>query len=134
MADKGWKRAERMIAKDCGGQRIPVTGERHGSDVDHPLFCFQLKVRRALPAWLFTWLSGIVATASKTNRVGVLVLNLPRRPRRGALVILRWDDWCALHGSPAVATDGDVAGDLPGQADPHEQSMSAPLCLERGDE
>lgn len=107
--DKGWKRAERMIAADCGGQRIPVTGERHGSDVDHPLFAYQLKVRRALPAWLFTWLAGIVANAKRTDRVGVLVLNLPRKPRRGALVVLRWDDWVSLHGTPAVAEDVEVA-------------------------
>lgn len=104
MPDKSWKRAERMIAADCGGARIPVTGERHGSDVDHPMFCFQLKVRRSLPTWLFTWLSGIVATASRTNRIGVLVLNLPRKPRRGALVILRWDDWVSLHGSQPAET------------------------------
>lgn len=100
--DKGWKRAERMIAADCGGKRIPVTGERHGSDVSHPLFDYQLKVRRALPGWLFSWLAGITATAKRNGRVGVLVLNLPRRPRRGALVMLRWDDWCDLHGSPTV--------------------------------
>lgn len=109
MADKGWKRAERMIAADCGGKRIPVTGERHGSDVDHPMFCFQLKVRRALPAWLFAWLSGITATAARTNRIGVLILNLPRRPRRDALVIVRWADWIALHGSDSAPADNAVA-------------------------
>jgi hypothetical protein len=95
----GWKQAERMIAKDCGGQRIPVTGERHGSDVDHSLFAFQLKVRRALPAWLFDWLGGIVANATKRGKIGVLILNRPRQPRRNALVILRWQDWCDLHGT-----------------------------------
>jgi hypothetical protein len=108
--DRGWKKAERMIAKDCGGQRIPVTGERDGSDVDHPVFCFQLKVRRALPAWLFTWLGGIVATAQRKHRIGVLVLNLPRRPRRHALVIVRWEDWVSLHGSVPV-TSADTPED-----------------------
>jgi hypothetical protein len=112
MADKSWKRAERMIAADCGGKRIPVTGERDGSDVDHPLFCFQLKVRRALPAWLFTWLAGITATAKTKDRIGVLVLNLPRRPRRGALVVLRWDDWVALTGDPKIAENTEENDDI----------------------
>ena len=109
--DRGWKRAERMIAKDCGGQRIPVTGERHGADVSHPLFKVQLKVRRALPAWLFDWLGGIVAAAKPSESIGVLVLNRPRSPRRHALVILRWEDWCALHGAPPVAQDEERSAD-----------------------
>lgn len=111
MGDKHWKRAERMIAADCGGRRIPVTGERHGSDVDHPLFAFQLKVRRALPGWLFDWLGGIVANAEPRGKVGVLILNRPRQPRRNALVVLRWSDWCALHGSPAQGTEAPLDGD-----------------------
>lgn len=106
MSDRGWKKAERMLAKDCGGRRIPVTGERAGSDVDHALFAFQLKVRRSLPSWLFSWLGGIVQSAKAKDRIGVLVLNLPRRPRRDALVVLRWEDWCALHGAvPALSAD-----------------------------
>jgi hypothetical protein len=102
MSRSGWKAAERAIAKDCGGRRIPVTGERHGADVSHPLFDYQLKVRRALPVWLFAWLHGIVGTAKRSDRVGVLVLNRPRQPRRHAVVILRWEDWVALHGTPSV--------------------------------
>lgn len=102
MSDKSWKRAERMIAKDCRGQRIPVTGERNGADVQHPLFAFQVKVRRALPAWIFDWLDGICSSAKRTNRIGVLILNRPRSPRRNALVVLRWADWIALHGDLKV--------------------------------
>lgn len=105
MADKGWKKAERMIARDCGGARIPVTGERDGADVAHQLFCFQLKVRRSLPVWLFDWLSGICATAQRTNKTGILILNRPRQPRRHALVVLRWADWVALHGAQPQGED-----------------------------
>lgn len=115
MSDKGWKRAERMIAADCGGRRIPVTGERHGSDVDAAMFCYQLKVRRALPRWLFDWLAGIVASAKAKGKVGVLVLNIPRRPRRDALVLVRWSDWCDLHGRPDV---DDGSDEMPEAAEP----------------
>lgn len=118
--DRGWKRAERMIAKDCGGQRIPVTGERHGADVSHSLFSFQLKVRRALPVWLFLWLDGICRTARGQSKVGILVLNKPRRPRREALVILRWADFCDLHGTPALPEADDAVD--PHVADPLETS------------
>jgi hypothetical protein len=94
--DRAWKRAERMLARDIGTERIPVTGERHGADFRAGRVAYQLKVRRALPRWLFTWLDGICATAITRHQIGALVLNLPRRPRREALVIVRWADWCGL--------------------------------------
>lgn len=103
MADRGWKQAERAHASDLGVRRIPVTGERHGADFLDGVAAYQLKVRRAFPVWLFAWLAGIVATASVTGRVGVLVLNRPHSPRRDALVCLRWSDWVALHGTPTLA-------------------------------
>lgn len=107
MADKSWKAAERAHAADVGVRRIPVTGERDGADFRDEQCSYQLKVRRALPSWLFTWLSGIVGAAQGTGRVGVLVLNRPRRPRAEALVIVRWADWVALHGQ--AVDDEDVA-------------------------
>jgi hypothetical protein len=85
-----------------GGKRIPVTGERNGADVICPLFRYQLKVRRALPDWLFSWLAGIVANAAGSGSIGVLVLRRPRRPRRDGLVVVRWSDWVQLHGVPDV--------------------------------
>ena len=89
MSDRGWKAYERRIAADLGGRRIPVTGlDRAGTDVEHSLFCVQAKLRRSLPAWLFTWLAGIVATAANTDRVGILVLKVPRMRDTEALVVL----------------------------------------------
>jgi hypothetical protein len=102
MPDKGWKRAERQHARDVGTERIPVTGERDGADFVSGPFAYQLKVRKVIPAWIGAWLGGICAMAARSNRTGVLVLNRPHRPRRAALVVLRWSDWVELHGG-----DGD---------------------------
>ena len=84
------------MATDVGSSRIPVTGERAGADFAGGPCAYQLKVRRALPQWLFAWLDGICAAGAKRGKVGALVLNLPRRPRRDALVVVRWQDWQSL--------------------------------------
>ena len=87
-----------------GVERQPVTGERAGADnAPHPLFCFQFKLRRALPRWAWEWLAGIVATAARDGKIGVLVVKRPRQRDDEALVVLRWADWVALHGSSSTA-------------------------------
>lgn len=98
MSDKSWKAFERRMAKDAGTERIPVTGERNGADARNSLFCFQFKLRRSLPGWLWDWLGGIVASAERGGKVGVLVLKKPRQKDAEALVVLRWQDWIDLHG------------------------------------
>lgn len=106
MADTAWKAAERAHAADLGVRRIPVTGiDRDGADFADATCCYQLKVRRALPTWLFRWLTGIVATAGASGRLGILVLNRPRRPRAEALVVLRWADWLLVRPDAAHSTE-----------------------------
>jgi hypothetical protein len=72
MTQRGtWKAAERRVAEDLGGQRIPVTGiDRDGADVVTPLFHCQVKLRKALPVWLWTWLAGIRGDATPAGRLG----------------------------------------------------------------
>jgi hypothetical protein len=95
-----WKGAERRIAADLGGQRIPVTGiDRHGADVRTPMFCVQVKLRKALPEWLWTWLAGIRNDAQPSGRVGVLVLKKPRQKDADGLVVMSYSDFLDLHGS-----------------------------------
>jgi hypothetical protein len=107
----GWKAFERRLAADCGGRRIPVTGiDRNGADVTHPLFHFQLKLRKSIPVWLWGWLAGIVGTATDAGKIGVLVLKRPRQRDTEALVVLRWADWVALHGTNAQP-EGQGAGE-----------------------
>lgn len=110
MADKSWKAFERRIAARHGGQRIPVTGERHGADVLTPLFAIQTKLRKGFPTWLSDYLDGIRATAARHGKIGVLVLKAPRVRDANAMVLLSLKDWEDLHGKACyTATDGDGA-------------------------
>jgi hypothetical protein len=104
MPDKGWKAAERRMARDVGSQRIPVTGERAGADWLCGVAAYQLKVRRMLPAWLWAWLAGIQGAGQRTGKVGVLVLKQPGMRDTDAVVVLSWRDWVALHGDARPPT------------------------------
>lgn len=99
MADKSWKATERRMARDVGTERIPVTGEREGADFEDHIACYQLKVRRMIPGWMWSWLAGIQATATRKGRIGVLVLKRPGERDEASIVILSWRDWVELHGS-----------------------------------
>lgn len=92
MADRAWKAFERRLCRDVGTERIPVTGERHGSDGETERFCFQFKLRSSLPRWLFAWLDGICGSATRQGKTGVLVLKVPRMRDDQALVVMRWRD------------------------------------------
>ena len=98
MKPGSWKSAERRFARDVGVERKPCDGSRDGADFEDRVFVYQVKVRRSIPLWLWTWLSGILQTAHKTDRVGVLVLKHPRQQDKDAVVIVSWDDWVDLHG------------------------------------
>ena len=96
--DKSWKAFERRIAARLGGKRIPVTGERDGSDVDAGPFQYQCKLRRGVPSYLRDWLRGIVSAGERVNAVGVVIWKAPHGRDDDAVVVLRLKDWQALHG------------------------------------
>ena len=97
--DKSWKAFERRIAKRMGGKRIPVTGERDGSDVDAGPFQYQCKLRRGVPSYLREWLRGIVAAGERSGgATGVVVWKAPNARDDDAVVVLRLKDWQDLHG------------------------------------
>ncbi len=100
MADRGWKQAERRMARDVGSERIPVTGERAGADFEDGVAVYQLKVRKTIPSWLWEWLTGIQGAGLSKRKAGVLVLKRPRERDEDAVVILSWRDWVDLHGVP----------------------------------
>jgi hypothetical protein len=99
MSDRGWKKFERRISRDHGVERRPNTGERDGSDsMPHPLFAFQMKLRKAIPKCIREWSDGIHGTAKREGKVGVLIVKEPGLRDENALVILRYGDWLDLHG------------------------------------
>ena len=101
MSDKGWKQFERRLSRDMGVERQAITGERDGADNQpHPMFCFQFKLRRSIPSWMWEWLKGIQGAGARSEKIGVLVLKQPNMRDTDALVILSWKDWVDLHGSP----------------------------------
>ena len=92
---------ERKCAKALGGRRIPVTGiDRHGADVVTEVFAVQVKTGRDRPGYLREWLDGICGTAGE--RTGIVVWQATREPLRDAVVLMRFSDFVALHGSVGV--------------------------------
>lgn len=111
MKSGSWKAAENRFARDMGTNRKPCDGSRAGADWETTMFCFQLKYRNRFPGSWWEWLSGIVAKAAESGRIGVLVLNKPRGRDQEALVVVRWADWVALHGEPVIDRDA-LKGEL----------------------
>lgn len=96
-----WKGAERRVAADLDGRRIPVSGlDRHGADVVTPMFHCQIKLRKALPTWLWSWLAGIRLDAQPSGKTGILILKKPRQRDAEGLVVMAYGDFVALHGKP----------------------------------
>lgn len=91
MPDKTWKRREREVATMLLGQRIPVTGERHGSDVQTSEFSVQVKHGRNQPGYLREWLDGIRAV-TPMGKTGIVVWTTPHEPTRDAVVVMRFAD------------------------------------------
>ena len=103
MKNGSWKAAERRLARDVGSERKPCDGSRDGADFSDAICDYQLKVRKSIPGWLWTWLTGIQGTANRNGRHGALVLKHPRQQDEDALVIVSWKAWVDLHGVPKEA-------------------------------
>lgn len=103
---RSWKAAETRFARDVGSERKPCDGSRAGADFEDGIACYQLKVRRSIPGWLWDWLSGIQGNAQSKGKAGVLVLKAPRQQDEDALVVLSWKHWVELHGKPKVIEKG----------------------------
>jgi len=76
MADKSWKRAERIVSKKVGGIRNPLSGSgsRHTSgDVIHEKFYIEVKQRRRFS--VLTTMHKVEKLAAKEKKVPILVLH-----------------------------------------------------------
>ena len=84
MADKSWKAEERKVAKAFGSKRALMKGTSEKSDIDHPFFCVDVKLRKR---WeVDKWFSELEDYAQKHNKTPILTLRKPRSRRRLAVV------------------------------------------------
>ena len=111
---RGWKTAERRIAEEFGGVRVPISGRALGDapDIDHPTLSIEVKSRKRLPKWL----EGAVAqaeAAAKQPQLPVAVLHQDGRRYQDALVVLRLKDFdkrlgCECFSDAQAEKRGDV--------------------------
>jgi len=116
VSDTSWKAYERRLAKRLGTERIPVTGERNGADALTPMFAYQFKKRsKSTPPSksLLAWLDGICEAAERAGngRVGVVVWQRSQGCLDSeSLVVLKLEDWEALHRSRQIPDQEAVHG------------------------
>ncbi len=107
VSERLWKKAERVIARRLGGERIPVTGRAGRPDVAHPLLAVEVKTRRTLPRWLLEALAQ-ASRAAGPGQVGVVVLHRVGAPHARDLVLLWLGDFeRLLHREGATDRTGD---------------------------
>lgn len=84
MADKTWKREERIIAKAFNTTRALMKGTGEKSDIDSEMFCVDCKLRQR---WqVDKWYDELRDYAQKQNKIAILTLRKPRAKRRIAVV------------------------------------------------
>lgn len=84
MPDKAWKAEERTVAKAFGTSRALMKGTGEKADIQHSLFCVDVKLRRR---WeVGRWFEELQAYASKENKIPILTLRKPRSKKRLAVV------------------------------------------------
>ena len=103
MTDKSWKRAERIIAKRLGGQRLGPTG-RHGADVTSNLFSIECKTRKRLPAWLFGALGQ--ACSGAAGRLPIVILHQLGQRHDDDLALMRLADLESWLGAITSQEEG----------------------------
>jgi len=82
--DKAWKAEERKVARAFGTKRALMKGTSEKSDVDHPVFCVDVKLRKR---WeIDKWFAELRDYAMKCNKIPILTLRKPRSKRRLAVV------------------------------------------------
>ena len=84
MADKAWKREERIVAKSFGSTRALMTGTAEKSDIAHDMFCVDTKLRQN---WqVDKWFSELKDYAQKQDKTPILVVRKPRAKQRLAVI------------------------------------------------
>jgi len=84
MSDKAWKAEERSVAKAFGTQRALMKGTGEKTDIQHDLFCVDVKLRQR---WdVEKWFEELKEYADKQDKIPILTLRKPRSKRRLAVI------------------------------------------------
>jgi hypothetical protein len=84
MSDKAWKAEERTVAKAFGTKRALMKGTDEKTDIQHSLFCVDVKLRQR---WdVETWFEKLREYADKQSKIPILTLRKPRTKRRLAVI------------------------------------------------
>ena len=86
------KRIERAIAKRVGGKRIGILGK---SDVEHPLFSFEIKSRMRFVG--DKWFLQAVRNCEK-DKIPAVIVHITRQHHKNDYVILKLKDFEDLLG------------------------------------
>ena len=96
MPEKGWKRAERVIAEMLHGKRIPVTGRTRGDapDVAHPDLSIEVKHWKKIPGKTFMndAMDQAVKSADDTQ-IPIVVAHSKGQSYGESMVYIRLDDF-----------------------------------------
>ncbi len=95
-----WKRTERKIAAQLGGQRVPVTGRARGDapDIRHAWLSIEAKHRAKLPEWLHDAMRQAEAS-QQAAQLPIVVLHESGQRHGQDLVVLRLADFTAWFGA-----------------------------------
>jgi len=95
--DKGWKQAERQVARIVGGRRVPVSGRTRGDapDIDHPRLAIEVKHRRKVPEWILDAMNQAEQSAI-LDQIPVVVLHESGQRYKQSLCVLRLEQLLRL--------------------------------------
>lgn len=90
MRNSTWKSVERALAKEIGGERVPITGRSRGSapDIEDPRLSIEVKHRKKLPDWIHEAMEQAEAS-NKANKIPTVILHEKSQRYNRSFVVLR---------------------------------------------
>lgn len=108
MPDQTWKAEERRVAKIFRTTRALMKGTDEKSDIIHPLFEVDVKLRKN---WrVLTWFTDLKKSARKKGKIPVLTLRCPGQKLR--LAVVKLDNLISLmRGAGVLDMDEESEGE-----------------------
>lgn len=102
-----WKAAERELAEQVGGRRVPVTGRARGDvpDIAHPWLSIEAKSWSAMPERVVSALRQAEAANVDGRKLPVALIHGNGERYDQALVVMRLGDFREWFGAGATAVE-----------------------------